>query len=192
VELCPAGGGEVAFAGQAPGLPGDSVVIVALGRGPAAAPVGTGRAADVDLLSELAAGSVAGLGVVMIAAGPGDGLQRDAQPCEKLPDQGVRVGAAIRRPVTGAGSFSRPRPVSRCLAPQGLGPRAHPCGPPLGICHGETPARGGVGGGGAGQFPGRRRDPAARTARRPPARRPAPAMSSLSRPLPRSAEVTWH
>src|SRR5271169_1513427 len=82
-------GSEVAFAGDAALVPGDGVVQVAAGGGPAAARRGAPGAAGADQVLEFAAGPVAGLGVGVVAVAAGDRDHVDAQAAQVV----LRAGA---------------------------------------------------------------------------------------------------
>src|SRR5580692_13003786 len=91
----PAQRGEITFAGDAALVPGDGVVQVAAGGGPAAARGGAPGAAGADQVLECAAGPVAGLGVGVVAVAAGDRGQAGAQAAQVIlrPGAGRRIGA---------------------------------------------------------------------------------------------------
>src|SRR5580704_5775653 len=98
--MMPAQRGDSAFAGEPALVPGEGVVQVAPGRGPAAAGRGAPGAAGADQVLELAAGLVPGLGVTVITPATGDQGQPYPQRQQVVPGPGTG-----RRPLVWAGWF---------------------------------------------------------------------------------------
>jgi hypothetical protein len=81
--MVPAQRRKITLAGDAALLPGQGVIQIAPGGGPGAAGRGAPAAARADQVRQLAAGLVAGVGVPVVAAAPGDGGQPVPQPGEE-------------------------------------------------------------------------------------------------------------
>src|SRR6201996_115979 len=110
---------QVALAGQPTVVPGQRVVVVAGSRGSAASPVRAGRCAGVDLVPELAARPVPGLGIGVLTRVPRDRVQADPEPVQESRDYLASGTIAVRRAVPGR----QPNPR---LGPAGTAMRYRP------------------------------------------------------------------
>src|SRR5580692_1185913 len=155
----PAQRGEITFAGDATLVPGDGVVQVAAGGGPAAARGGAPGAAGADQVLEFAAGPVAGLGVGVVAVAAGDRDQAGAQAAQVILRPGAvrRVTAESGTAGDSEGGAARWR-VSAWGSGAGWGVAAGEAGVrgggAIGVQGGDAPARAGVLGGGGDEVAG--------------------------------------
>ena len=122
-------GGRVALARQSALLPGDGVVQVAPGGGPAAAGGGAPGVTHLDQVLECAAGPVAGFGVVVAAGAARDRGHRDAQGGRSSPAGRYRVAGrgpavAVRSPVPGGGCRPAAQPWAAAV-PSGCSAVTH-------------------------------------------------------------------
>jgi len=114
--VVPAQRRDSAFAGDPAFVPGEGVVQVAAGRGPAAAGCGAPGAPGADQVLEFAAGLVPGLGVAVVTAAAGDQGQPHPQRNQVIPAPGIGRRPLVRTAAGaagGAGAFGARRGRAR-------------------------------------------------------------------------------